>query len=515
MERLGLYSSQHIFGSVIGVPYSMSRLQELYDQHGTKVELPPYPPFRESPAVNLSSGDHTPIWTQDDTDSCLSDVPFDTYLGIKLYHTNPIDQINTACKSSGKRFVDYEFLVHGIAEVTVKGERLTPGIITQRNADDFQNSKERNCIAQIKNFGNKARRSEDGSSKWTWVRGSHMPGRRLFASDSASIVCQNVIQGEIGNSGFCSGFASLAAQFPDVLKKAFGTFDRTTGAFSVLLYPEGKARYLLLDDYVLCSDGTYASPALSSLKQYDLWIRFLEKTFVKLQSSYASLDGYYKYNSLYRHPARAIQLLTGSPIALELRLRVITKEDLFALHMVDEGIYKKDPRPVATDDIFATLVATEGKCCRIAHGRKAVDGLFHGLGYSLLWVGKIAGIQLACVRNPHGVRSYTGEFGRGRYSWTTEDAKTVRSIFTHEYDGKNPPLYLMNLLYRTPDNGVFLMRFSAFVECFPIVSIVGPISDKCNAKCVSPMKNCLHRLDNKDICRLPEILDAAEYEFTG
>lgn len=497
----------------------MSRLQELLDQHCRKVELPPYPPSRESPAVNLSSGDvdassnGIPIWTQSDTDSCLSDVPFDTYLGVKLYHTNPIDRINTACRIFGMRFVDYEFLVHGTAEAMVKGERLTPGIITQLNADDLLRSKQRKRIPRIFHFTEMARRRRDGSSEWTWIRGSDMPGRTLFASDSASIVSQNVIQGRIGNCGFCSAFASLAAQFPDILKNSFGKFDSTTGAFSVLLYPEGKARYLLLDDYVLCSRGTYASPALSSLNENDLWIRFLEKTFVKLQSSYASLDGYYKFNSLYRHPARALQLLTGSPIALELRFGKHAAN--LSSFLATGGYPQIAPETVATDDIYATLLATKGKCCRIAHCRKAVHGLFKSHGYSLLWVGAIGGIQLACVRNPHGSWSYTGEFGRGSYSWATEDATTVRSILSQEYDENNPLAYLKSLLSETQDDGIFLMRFSAFTECFPILSIVGPISDKGNTGYASPAKNCLHRLDNEDICRLPEILDAAEWEFIG
>ena len=234
-----------------------------------------------------------------------------------------------------------------------------------------------------------------------------MPGRKVFAS-SDSVCPQNVIQGKVGNCGFCSGFASLAAQFPHVATHAFGTSAITgaqlvrSGAFSICLYPAGKKRFILLDDYVLCIVGTAASPSLHSLNENDLWIRLFEKIFVKLQSSYASLDGFYKWNSLFRHPARALQLITGAPIALELH-------------------YKKQQ----VDEAYQTLLATEGTCIRVAHGRKAVDGLYTGHGYSLLWVGTIAGVPLACVRNPHGKRSYTGEFGRGGSSWSTGPAVAV------------------------------------------------------------------------------------------
>ena len=263
-----------------------------------------------------------------------------------------------------------------------------------------------------------------------------------------------------------------------------------SGAFSVCLYPHGagKKRYLLLDDFVLCTAGTHSSPALSSLDKDDLWIRFLEKVFVKLQSSYASLDGYYKFNSLYRHPARAMQLITGSPIALELH-------------------YK----PHQVDEVYDALLATEGKCCRVAHARKATDGLHRGHGYSLLWIGEISGIQLVCVRNPHGKNSYTGEFGKGSSSWSTADAVSVRRELDTATDENNFLAYVQNLLSDTHDNGIFLMRFSVFVECFPIVSIVGPIVDKdgLSASHLNEfvVENCLHKLRGENITHLREMLN--------
>ena len=474
---------------------SHSTLQCLLNQYCDEEVLPIYPPNRVPISVKVSSDTSAlvddalvDIWTQEDTDSCLNGMPYDTYLGLKLYHTNPIDMISTACTSSGKLFVDYEFLVHERAEVMVNGEPVTPGIITQLNAEYFLQSGEQMRKSRIQHFTDRARRNADGSSKWMWVRGSNMSGRKLFASDLTSCCPQNVIQGKVGNCGFCSGFASLAAQFHLVLMGALGstTTETATGAFSVRLYPEGKTRYLLLDDYVLCTTGTHSSPALSSLKENDLWIRLLEKTFVKLQSSYASLDGYYKFNSLYRHPARAIQLITGAPIAVELHYT-----------------------PKQADEVYKTLLATEGKCCRVAHGRKAVDGLFKGHGYSLLWIGTIANIKLVVVRNPHGNKSYTGEFGRGSNSWETNDAVAVRKILDQQIDGNNSLVYVQSLLSEAEDNGIFLMRFSFFVECFPICSVIGPITEQRSVSAQLPVKNCLYKLQGDNISRLPEMLDAA------
>jgi len=468
---------------------TLTKLQQLLDEHCHSDILPTYPPTRES----YTKGDveNDSLWTQDDTESALQSVQYDTFLGLKLYHTNPIDQINAACKAKGKLFIDYEFCVS--SNIKLDGESVTPGIITQLNIEDFANSGEPKRVKRIKHFMDKARLNDNSSSsKWVWVRGSEMPRRKVFAT-TKSICSQNVIQGKVGNCGFCSGFASLAQQFPHVILEAFGVsdisqqIDISSGAYCVCLLPYGgkTKRYLLLDDHVLCTSGTHSSPALSSNNKDDLWIRFLEKVFVKLQSSYASLDGYYKFNSLYRHPLRAMQLITGSPIALELH-------------------YKQNK----VDEVYETLLATEGTCCRVAHGRKAIDGLFTGHGYSLLWVGTIADIQLACVRNPHGNKSYTGEFGRGSTSWITSDAMEFKRVLSETQEG-DPLTYVKDLLSSTEDNGIFLIRFEKFVEYFPIVSIVGPIKESRESKQQLPeFKNCLHRLQGNISC-LSQMLNTA------
>jgi len=466
---------------------TLIKLQKLLDEHCHSDILPTYPPTRESSDKVVVDIDNDSLCTQDDTDTTLQGVQYDTFLGLKLYHTNPIDQINAACKAKGKLFIDYEFCVS--SKVVLDGECLTPGIITQLNIEDFANSGEPKRVKRIKHYMDKARLNDgSSSSEWIWVRGSEMPGRKVFAT-TQSICSQNVKQGKVGNCGFCSGFASLAQQFPHVLLEAFGAsdisqqIDISFGAYSICIYPfgGGTKRYLLLDDHVLCTSGTHASPALSSKDPNDLWIRFLEKAFVKLQSSYASLDGYYKFNSLYRHPLRAMQLITGSPIALELH-------------------YKQNK----VDEVYETLLATEGSCCRVAHGRRAIDGLFTGHGYSLLWVGAIAGIQLACVRNPHGKKSYTGEFGRGDNSWSTSDAMEVKRVLSVD---RLRYSYVKELLSSTEDNGIFLIRFKKFVKYLPIVSIVGPIEENRESMQL-PEENRLHRLQGNITC-LSKMLNTA------
>ena len=205
----------------------------------------------------------------------------------------------------------------------------------------------------------------------------------------------------------------------------------------------------------MCLAGGLDSPSLHSLDERDLWIRVIEKAIVKLQSSYASLDGYYKFNSLWRHPARAMQLLTGSTVAMEVHL----------------------PKNVGVDGVYTVLAKTEGRFARVAHGRKRINGLHSGHGYSLLWVGEISGVKLACLRNPHGTGSYVGEYGRGERSFLSDCARKVRDellVGTQRDKGYISDLLSLNEIR---DNGVFLIEFGVFIECFPIVTLVGPIGE--------------------------------------
>jgi hypothetical protein len=438
---------------------SATELQQLLDKYCFEIKLPSYPPTRTGVRDDLYRNQHAATaWTQQDTDNALQNLPYDTHLGVKLYHINPIHRIHTACQSSKKLFIDHEFCVAQGSEVTIREENCTPGIITLQNVDDFVNSGEPKRVARVDHFTSKARRSPNTTtSMWTWRRGSSMPGKKIFSSSPKA---QNVVQGKVGNCGFCSGFASLAAHFPNMIVDAFrGTVENaimeSVGAISVRIFPGGKERFILLDDYLLCLSDSSTSPALHSSDENDLWVRIIEKIFVKLQSSYASLDGYYKYNSLYRHPARALQLISNAPIALELH---------YTVQQVDE--------------VYKTLLSTENKYVRVVHGRKVLEGLFRGHGYSLLWMGEIAGIRLVLLRNPHGNKSFTGEFGRGCDSWSSRDAISVK----HELQNNtmDPSLDTLRSLFFTTkegnDDGIFLMRFGVFVECFPITTVVGPIN---------------------------------------
>ncbi len=303
------------------------------------------------------------FWTAQNTSNALDQCAYEEYLGLKLYMEDPLSKIRdyaltttgadaaTSPAQTKLMFIDHEFPVHPQASILVEGGLIRPGIITPSNCTDFRKEGSQNKrMKRIPHFISKAQ------DEWDWIRASSMNSSRSSISDgdttnnrydifssSHSIDPRNVIQGKVGNCGFCSIFASIAANWPEYIQYAFGLYStmciHESGAYSIQLFPHGKRRYLLLDDYVLChkrNDNAtattnnavddrknrmmYTSPSMHSLIEHDLWIRLLEKAFVKLQGSYASLDGYYKLNSLYRHPGRALQLVTNASLAFEIHL---------------------------------------------------------------------------------------------------------------------------------------------------------------------------------------------------
>ncbi|CAB9516242.1 Calpain-15 [Seminavis robusta] len=415
------------------------------------------------------------FWTAEDTARALRDVPYDCYLGIKFYHKDPLPFLLDDAKTNGQRalFLDHEFPVHSqvLVNTTPTSQfALQPGIITSSNCRDLASGGDKRS-QRVVHFCRLA-------ASHRWKRKSHL--YPLFSTISAD----NTLQGRIGNCGFCSGFASLASQWPQFIRDAFGQCSEKAlaqcGAFSVRLYPQGKERYLLLDDYLLCNCNREEPPSLHS-QLGDTWPEYLEKVIVKVQGSYASLDGHYKYNSLYRHPARALQLLTGAPLAMEVR-------------------YER----TQLNEIYAVLEASQGVCARVAHCRKRVEGLCANHGYSILWVGVVANTRLVCLRNPHGKSSYTGKFGYGWKGWHSSAGALLATELVklgcfRKCPNSGRPLWCDEVSPRSSatsghhnlqcgkelieeDNGIFLMGISSFTDCFPVSTFVGPIGDHSSSR---------------------------------
>ena len=457
---------------------------------------------------------------QDRVETLLNDCPYDMYLGLRWYRSDPLPSIICACEEQQIKFIDNEFPVHDQVHLEVcppQSEviKCIPGVITSSNCRDFVTVPKR--VPRIQHFLNKAKCDGGG---WNWKRASSLHNNdetcSLFSASSQSIDPRNVIQGKVGNCGFCSGIASVAAGFPDVINNVFGQHSQLSlsmhGAISVLMYPRGQPRYLLLDDYILCKNekdcDTYhgrnpPSPSMHSLLKTDVWVRLLEKAFVKVQGSYASLDGYYKYNSLYRHPARAMQLLTGAPLAMEVHYSTAD-----------------------ADIMYKILKSTQGQYAKVVHCRKRYEGLIPNHGYSLLWAGEGNGEHWVCLRNPHGHGSYKGR-GFDGSSLCMKDGKllpkclemcdiTGRVVWKQHTSVCHPVFSLKDCNH---DNGIFFVDFQTFIECFPITTLVGPIKakliDVVGRNCVERFdlisdKDCVHEVHKGDLPHLCDILTTSQ-----
>jgi hypothetical protein len=489
----------------------LSRLLSLHSktQPLAPHELVSTPASRQEGLKNASAN---PTVSRNCIEEALNECTYDMHLSLRWYRSDPLPFLVSALEEPTK-FIDDEFPVHDqvYLEVSPPNQEATtciPGVITSSNCRDFVTVPKR--VPRIQHFMNKAKCDEGG---WGWKRASEMQDGKcaLFSACSKSIDPRNVLQGKVGNCGFCSGIASVAAGFPDVIRDAFGEHSELSlskyGAVSILMYPRGQPRYLLMDDFILCKNerdrDAYhgrnpASPSMHSLLTTDVWVRLLEKAFVKVQGSYASLDGYYKYNSLYRHPARAMQLLAGAPLALEVHYSTADAEIMYK-------IFK------STQDRFAKVV----------HCRKRFEGLIPNHGYSLLWIGEGNGDKWVCLRNPHGQGSYKGYGCDGSLICNKEAGELLPNclnvcngsgrIVWKQGDSACHPVF--SLRDGNHDNGIFFVKFLTFIECFPIATLVGPIKSKVTqeSNCGDVFagkseKDCVHEVHRGDLVHLFHIL---------
>lgn len=458
--------------------------------------------FLASRAETVPLKAHNAVKTRAEEQKCINaDVnncppPFDVYLDLKWYHADPLPwllkRIGNRKRKQDEKYIDKEFPLCDKTSVRLRGgsnppSSMLPGILTSSNCCDFRESGPRKS-RRIQQYVCNAR-------QWAWIRASDMKGPALFAAHN-SIDPRHVLQGKVGNCGLCSAIASLAAEWPDLIRTTFGEFSEgslsSVGAYSVRLFPKGQQRYLLLDDYILCrTNECHSSPSMHSCLSGDLWIRLLEKALVKIQGSLASLDGIYKYKSLYRHPARALQLLTGSSTAME-------------LHFASSGS--------TAEIVYSLLRATQGQFARVVHCRSNMCGLHSNHGYSFLWIGRAAGEALVCLRNPHGRGSYTGRYGFG--SWQAHD-EVASDLLSYPYFVRCPETGRVTWRRRVEgstvdeDDGIFFMEFSVFVQCFPLATIVGPIGGcrNNNSTEMTDAPDCIFKVHGAQLRELSILLD--------
>ena len=168
------------------------KLSRLLHLHTEEIPLTPHELISRRHEGLSADGGGT-AWSEDRSSLALKSCPFDDYLGLRLYHEDPLPRIQLTCDEAnaggGERlmFVDHEFPVHEKCSINVAADEdkrveCIPGVITSSNCRDFQKDLRR--VKRIGHFIDKAKRT---GGRWVWVRGSSMKHCSLFSESTKSV----------------------------------------------------------------------------------------------------------------------------------------------------------------------------------------------------------------------------------------------------------------------------------------------------------------------------------------
>ena len=134
-----------------------------------------------------------------------------------------------------------------------------------------------------------------GKVSWNRVSDATLWGKSVPSCVvDESVGAADIEQGQLGNCWMCACFASIASAHPKALRSIFSPSPRLSpeGVFSVRLILDGRVRYMLLDDFVLCKGGSGGeSPSVHSANESEMWPRLLEKAVAKLGRRMMAVEG--------------------------------------------------------------------------------------------------------------------------------------------------------------------------------------------------------------------------------
>jgi len=74
---------------------------------------------------------------------------------------------------------------------------------------------------------------------------------------------------------------SALAEYPDRVKKLFVNNESNKyGIYSIVMYPDGKRREIIIDDFIPC-DRNSKRPIFSRVNGKELWVVLMEKAWGK------------------------------------------------------------------------------------------------------------------------------------------------------------------------------------------------------------------------------------------
>jgi hypothetical protein len=177
--------------------------------------------------------------------------------------------------------------------------------------------------------------------------------------------------------------------------------DRTNefGLYAVMVFKNGEAREVVIDDYFPCLDDEIC---FSKANGNELWVLILEKVWAKLHGSYERIEAGFAHNVMTD--------LTGAPA--------------FDLDIEEEGPEKVWDRLMISEQKNYIMAASAGATEASAESLEAL-GLVAAHSYGLLRVSEITDgfgdkVKLVLLRNPWGDFEWSGDWGDNSDLWTDD-----------------------------------------------------------------------------------------------
>lgn len=225
-------------------------------------------------------------------------------------------------------------------------------------------------------------------------------------------LCQDVIQGELGDCYFLSAISALAEN-PDRIKKLFPTLKVSEkGIFETLVYLHGDPTRIVLDDFVPFIEIPGMEPQIAfaglNPETNNIWPILLEKVWAKCNLSYEDITA--------GNSAEAFEFLCPAPFDT-----FYHNADTKQLFKIIEAAHKKGY--IIVSDI------TETENTNLDFLSKM--GLITNHAYSIIDTAVLRDssngneIRLIKIRNPWGTNEWLGDWSDGSRKWSEEFKQIV------------------------------------------------------------------------------------------
>ncbi|KAI9208890.1 uncharacterized protein BJ171DRAFT_170014 [Polychytrium aggregatum] len=322
-----------------------------------------------------------------------------------------VDAISRKCRSINRRFVDEDFDVTTLADVSLR------------------------LLAEL-----------DSPLPESFGRIKEVFEKPVFID---GVDYDDIGQGSLGDCWFMAALASTA-MIPEHLARLCVARDEQVGVYGFVFFHDGEWEPVIIDDRLFISkpdwesvepekradyknETTYrrlfqtGSDALyyaKSTNQNETWLPLMEKAYAKIHGDYQSLSG--------GLTGEAIEDLTGG-ISFVTRLNDILDTDLY---------WKDEFSHANRDRLFSAYIM------KWSSGFESVspNGLVHTHAYTVVRTVEAKGRRFLMLRNPWGKTEWNGRWSDGSPEWTAE--------------------WITILGHKFGDDGAFWMEYDDFLREF-------------------------------------------------